>query len=73
MKRWLGVVVLAAFAIVAGRGSAGVETLSLKPCDSDTTVLCGTLPVPLDPSGRRSGVVRLHVEELPAAGRARTR
>ncbi len=68
MKRWLGVVVLAAFAIVAGRGSAGVETLSLKPCDSDSTVLCGTLPVPLDPSGRRSGVVRLHVEELPAAG-----
>ena len=61
--------VLAALAIAAGghsRGAAGALP-RFQPCDhARRFVLCGTVPVPLDPSGRHGGSVLLHVEELPA-------
>jgi pimeloyl-ACP methyl ester carboxylesterase len=41
--------------------------LSLRPCPKAGEPLeCGTLPVPLDPSGAVAGTLRLHVERLPA-------
>jgi pimeloyl-ACP methyl ester carboxylesterase len=68
VKRGLVPVCLAALALLVGggvRASAGAAP-AFSSCDRETPVLCGSVVVPLDPSGRHPGSVRLNVQELPS-------
>jgi pimeloyl-ACP methyl ester carboxylesterase len=60
---------LAAFALMIGGASAGARVAQVfQPCHPGDRVLCGTVTVPLDVSGKHPGTVGLHVEVLPAPG-----
>jgi pimeloyl-ACP methyl ester carboxylesterase len=60
----------AAIALVAAGGGAGAAGTVFAPCAPRSHVLCATVAAPLDPSAGGTGRVALHVEELPARGRA---
>ena len=60
----------ATIALVAAGGGAGAVRTVFAPCAPRSHVLCATVAVPLDPSAGATGRVALHVEELPARGRA---
>jgi pimeloyl-ACP methyl ester carboxylesterase len=49
-----------------GAQAAGGVTPAFHSCGHYTPVLCGSVVVPLDPSGRHPGTVRLNVQELPS-------
>jgi len=62
--------VACALAFFAGAGQAHAA-VTLTPCPGKASVECGTVPVPLDRTGRTPGTIPLHVEVLPAAAAPR--
>jgi len=46
-------------------GQAGAAATALAPCGETPGLLCGSVDVPLDRTGRTPGTISLHVEELP--------
>ncbi len=67
MKRGFLLVCLATLGLAAGSGlqATAAEAPALHSCDQYTPVLCGSLVVPLDQSGRHPGSVKLRIQELP--------
>src|SRR3954451_14166353 len=63
-------VVACALAFFAGAAQAHAA-VTLTPCPGKASVECGTVPVPLDRTGRTPGTLPLHVEVLPAAAAPR--
>jgi pimeloyl-ACP methyl ester carboxylesterase len=67
VKRGLVLAFLATLWLSAGgEGSAVGAAAAFHSCGRFTPVLCGSVVVPLDPSGARPGSVRLSLEELPS-------
>ncbi len=66
---------VAARALPGGRSLmlASAKALSLHPCRSDDTFLCGTLRVPLDrTAGGAPGTIGIHVQVAPHTGKIAT-
>src|SRR3954463_10372158 len=63
-------VVACALAFFAGAAQAHAA-VTLTPCPGKASVECGTVPVPLDRTGRTPGTIPLHVEVLSAAAAPR--
>src|SRR3954451_1295743 len=63
-------VVACALAFFAGAAQAHAA-VTFTPCPGKASVECGTVPVPLDRTGRTPGTIPLHVEVLPAAAAPR--
>ncbi len=68
MKRGLVLACLATLGLTAGSSlrAAAAEAPLFRSCDRFTPVLCGSLVVPLDQSGRHPGSVKLNIQELPS-------
>jgi pimeloyl-ACP methyl ester carboxylesterase len=64
-------VFLAAAAAVSVAAAGRAARAAFVQCHGSSSVLCGTVTVPLDWSGAAPGKIRLSVEELPARGKAR--
>jgi pimeloyl-ACP methyl ester carboxylesterase len=58
-------------ALTPGVAHSARATIPLHACDAGKPVLCGTVEVPLDYSGKTPGTLKLAVEELPAKGAAK--
>jgi pimeloyl-ACP methyl ester carboxylesterase len=66
-------VAIAALVLTLGALTPGVAhaAVPMAPCDKGSPLLCGTVTVPLDYSGKTPGFLKLAVQELPAKGAAR--
>ena len=64
----LAAVVLSLGAVAPGVAQAAIP---MHPCDRGSVLLCGTVTVPLDYSGKTPGFLKLAVQELPTKGQVR--
>ena len=73
MTRGLVLVCLATLglSVAGGAQPATGAAPDFRSCGSDTPVLCGSVVVPLDPSGHHPGSIRLNVQELPSLDAAK--
>jgi pimeloyl-ACP methyl ester carboxylesterase len=58
--------VAAALLVLVAALPAAASARAFEPCERDSIVLCGTVPVPLDRSGRVPGTVDIYVERARA-------
>jgi pimeloyl-ACP methyl ester carboxylesterase len=54
--------VAVALLVIVAAAPASASARTLKPCERDSIIYCGQVPVPLDRSGRVPGQVKLSVE-----------